>query len=166
MFEPKLPKFLASSEKRSRNMAAIRSRDNLTTERRLRSFLMREGIRGWTLHTPREFGSPDFWFPDTRVAVFVHGCFWHCCPRCGHVPKTNRSYWKAKLSRNQRRDRRVRRMARQFGFSIVRLWECDLRHRPSACIHRILRVTCASPKLKGGPLLGQRPQRGAAACQN
>lgn len=144
MRRKRLPKFRAPSEIRSRNMAAIKSRNNVTTERRLRSFLMREGIKGWKLQAPREIGSPDFWFPNSRVVVFVNGCFWHGCPRCGHVPKTNIPYWEAKLSRNRQRDRRVQRIARQLRFSVVRVWECELRSQPKSCISRIVRVVGAA----------------------
>jgi DNA mismatch endonuclease, patch repair protein len=132
-----LPKFDPPGTDRSRNMSAIRSRNNKSTERRLRSFLVQAGVRGWNLNGPQDLGSPDFWFPHSRVAVFVHGCFWHSCPKCGHIPKTNAPYWKAKLERNMRRDRQVRRMVRRLHCSLVRLWECELKTSPTACITRI-----------------------------
>lgn len=140
MWHKKLPRFAGTSELRSRNMAAIRSRNNLSTERRLRSLFIRRGVRGWKLNAPRDIGSPDFWFPRSRVIVFVHGCFWHACPRCGHIPKTNVAYWKAKLSRNQLRDRRVKRSARNLGYFVVQVWECELKTRPISCVDRILRI--------------------------
>jgi len=140
MRQQKLPRFQLPAKARSRNMAAIKSQGNASTERRLRSFLVRQGIRGWTLHSPKEIGSPDFFFQKARALIFVHGCFWHACPLCGHVPKTNTAYWKAKLERNRKRDRRVTRIAKSLGYSVVKIWECDLRKRPISCLNRILRV--------------------------
>src|ERR1035438_7375864 len=81
--------FLNTSASRRDNMRAIRSRGNRSTEVRLRGAVVRRGIRGWTLHPKEVFGVPDFFFKNCRVAIFVDGCFWHGCPRCGHVPKTN-----------------------------------------------------------------------------
>lgn len=140
MWAKKLPAYKAPAPVRSRNMAAIRSRGNFTTELRLRSLLVREGIRGWKLHGLKEIGSPDFVFPDLQVAVFVHGCFWHGCPRCGHVPRANALYWSAKIERNQQRDRMMSRAARSRGYQVVRIWECVLRKRPRDCLERIYRV--------------------------
>jgi DNA mismatch endonuclease (patch repair protein) len=125
-------------------MAAITSRGNATTEGRLRGLLMRAGISGWQLHGLREIGSPDFFFPTTKLAVFVHGCFWHSCPRCGHIPKTNSKYWSAKLARNRHRDRRVEHAARRHGYRVIRIWECALREHPGSCLRKIelaLRIT-------------------------
>jgi DNA mismatch endonuclease (patch repair protein) len=59
------------------------------------------------VHPPNIIGNPDLVIQEARVAVFVDGCFWHGCPRCGHIPRTNRAYWTAKLARNKRRDRAI-----------------------------------------------------------
>jgi DNA mismatch endonuclease (patch repair protein) len=75
---------------------------------------------------PRLPGSPDFYFKSSRLAVFVDGCFWHGCRRCGHIPKTNTSFWAAKLSRNRERDRDVARDLRARGIVVVRIWEHEL----------------------------------------
>jgi DNA mismatch endonuclease, patch repair protein len=121
-------------------MRAIKSRGNRSTEQRLRAMLVRAEFRGWTMRAVTEIGSPDFVFSSKRTAVFVDGCFWHGCPRCGHLPKRNRAYWKAKIERNQRRDRAVIRLARSLGFVVVRIWECELKDRPHLCLARISRA--------------------------
>ena len=75
-------------------------------------------------------GKPDFVFPGRKLAVFIHGCFWHGHERCrkgNSRPKSNRQYWKEKIERNQRRDRRVAGQLRRLGFKVYTLWECDLR---------------------------------------
>jgi DNA mismatch endonuclease (patch repair protein) len=122
-----LTQFGSVSPERSRNMAAIRGRGNKTTERLFRLALVRHGIRGWTLHTHDLIGRPDVFFPELNVAVFLDGCFWHGCPRCGHCPKTNTVYWEAKLMRNRARDRKVNRILRREGVVVVRFWEHELR---------------------------------------
>lgn len=135
-----LPPFKKPTEVRSRNMRAIRSLGNETTERRLVSLLKEQGVRGWRLHPPRIVGKPDLVIQRQRVAVFVDGCFWHGCPNCGHVPKTNAAYWRAKILRNRRRDSAVSRKLKSLGYSVIRIWECQLRTRSERCVRRISRA--------------------------
>lgn len=119
-------------------MAAIRPRGNRTTEVRLRAMLVRAGLRGWTMHPPELPGKPDFYFASDGLAIFVDGCFWHGCSRCGHVPRTNSGFWQAKIERNRWRDRNTRRRLRQLGIATVRFWEHELRESPQCCIERVL----------------------------
>lgn len=65
----------------------------------------------------------DIVFPSERVAVFVDGCFWHCCPQHGTVPKNNREWWTAKLQRNVLRDRDTSVQLEQAGWQVMRVWE-------------------------------------------
>ena len=127
-------------EKRSRTMAAVRGKGNRTTERRLRCALAAAGIRGWKMHPYDIPGCPDFWFPRARLAVFVDGCFWHGCPKCGHLPRTNAAFWKAKFERNKARDRRVTRRLRQQGVAVIRIWECQIRAERAQYLLRIRRA--------------------------
>jgi DNA mismatch endonuclease (patch repair protein) len=135
-----LPAFNKPAESRSRNMRAIRSSGNTTTEIRLVTLLRENGLKGWRLHPSDVSGNPDLLFKAGRVAVFVDGCFWHGCPKCGHIPKTNRAYWKAKIARNLSRDTLISRTLRASGFRVVRLRECQLRELPGQCLRRIRRV--------------------------
>jgi DNA mismatch endonuclease (patch repair protein) len=112
-------------EKRSAVMARIRSHGNRATELRLVALMREHGITGWRRRA-RVFGSPDFVFRAAKVAVFVDGCFWHGCPRHGTMPRGNRAFWKAKLTRNAARDREVTRALRKAGWRVVRVWECAL----------------------------------------
>ncbi len=128
------------SRARSENMRAIRSFGNRTTEIHLKALLIQRGISGWKLRDAHVLGAPDFYFPTERLAVFVDGCFWHGCPKCGHIPKTNRAYWRAKIARNQARDRRISRQLRALRFSVIRLRECDLKARKLECLRRIQRA--------------------------
>ncbi len=73
-------------------------------------------------------GSPDITIRRYSAAVMVNGCFWHGhqCLRGNRIPKTNQSYWEAKIARNRRRDRRVERELRACGWHVYTVWECQL----------------------------------------
>ena len=133
----------STTRQRSDNMRAIKAASNETTELRFRSLLVRNSISGWTLHNRMVLGNPDFFFESYRMAVFIDGCFWHGCPKCGHIPKTNASYWRKKILRNRKRDAHVRRKLRGMGYSVLRVWECDLKRRPNACLMRVVRAIAA-----------------------
>ncbi len=115
-----------SSEARSRNMSLVGSRGNRSTEKALASALRRCHVRGWKRHQALP-GTPDFSFAKERVAVFVDGCFWHRCPRCGQLPATRPQFWAQKLEANRLRDQRVGRALRRMGWSVIRVWEHCLR---------------------------------------
>lgn len=117
-----------SKKKRSLVMSGIRSKNSRSTEQQFICLLRKNRITGWRRNYPLT-GKPDFVFPKSRVALFVDGCFWHCCPYCydGHVPKTNAAYWVKKLTRNRRRDRAVSRVLRQQRWHVFRVRECSLK---------------------------------------
>jgi DNA mismatch endonuclease (patch repair protein) len=135
-----LPAFETPPEKRSRNMRAIRSSGNKTTERRLSALLKTHRIRGWRSQPRNILGKPDFVFKQKHITIFVDGCFFHGCPRCGHIPRTNRTYWAAKIARNKRRDKAISKALRALGYRVTRIWECKLREDPKRCLRRILRA--------------------------
>jgi DNA mismatch endonuclease (patch repair protein) len=115
-----------SKERRTEVMRAI-GRQDTPPEKAVRRVLHRLGYR-FRLHRKDLPGKPDLVLPRWRTVLFVHGCFWHGCPRCytGHrVPKTNRDYWLAKVSRNQARDARVGEQLRSSGWRVVTIWECE-----------------------------------------
>src|SRR5689334_9117856 len=124
--------------KRSKVMAAIRSRGNKDTELKLAAIFRAAGITGWRRHQSL-LGRPDFVFPRARVAIFVDGCFWHGCPRHGRKPGSNRDYWLPKLRRNKKRDAAVARRLVAKGWSVIRLWEHEL-VKPGAVVRRITRA--------------------------
>ncbi len=84
-------------------------------------------------------GRPDFAYPKQKVAVFVHGCFWHRCPvDASPVPRTNAAFWRRKFARNVERDRLNREELRSMGWKVVELWEHEVRSDPRACAERVL----------------------------
>ena len=122
---------------RSRLMSAVRGKGNVTTERRLRLALVRNGLRGWTLHDGSLPGRPDFYFAQKNLAVFVDGCFWHGCKRCGHIPSKNKRFWIAKIQRNRQRDREKARALIAAGIDVIRFWEHELQKDPQSCIEKL-----------------------------
>ena len=126
--------------KRSAVMSLIRSRGNRATELRLIALMREHGITGWRRNAP-VFGKPDFVFRTAKLAVFVDGCFWHGCPRHATMPANNRTFWKAKLTRNAQRDRAVTRALRASGWTVLRVWECALaRSRAGRTMARLARA--------------------------
>ena len=110
-----------------RSMRSNRSVDT-KPEVRLRSLLHRQDLR-FRKHVrpvPSLRCTADVVFPTQRVAVFVDGCFWHCCPDHGTRPKKNGDWWNTKLDRNIERDLRNNDALVAAGWSVLRVWE----HQP------------------------------------
>ncbi len=106
-------------------MQAIR-RANTKPETALRSALHRAGLRfrkDLRIDLADVRVRPDIVFTRARLAVFVDGCFWHCCPEHGRQPTVNTGYWSPKLERNVERDRRNTVALEQAGWTVVRIWE-------------------------------------------
>jgi DNA mismatch endonuclease (patch repair protein) len=124
------------SSVRAKIMRAVRGRGNRTTEKRLRAALVRAGVRGWIMQADLP-GRPDFLFPSAGVAVFVDGCFWHGCPKCGHVPKTRQLFWQAKIDRNRSRDRSTVYALQALNLRVIRLWEHELQNDLPGCVSQV-----------------------------
>jgi len=108
-------------------MASIRSSNNKSTELTLIALFRENRIAGWRRHRQKITGKPDFIFPKNKIAVFVDGCFWHGCPKCNIVPKSNKGYWDNKILRNKNRDSLVSKELRKGGWIVVRIWEHQLK---------------------------------------
>ncbi len=117
-------------ERRSANMAKIRSRDT-GPEIAVRRAAHAAGLR-FRLHRRDLPGTPDLVFPKARLAVFVHGCFWHRHAGCSNctMPKTRTDFWQAKFERNVSRDREARDRLSVLGWMSMIIWECETR-RPA-----------------------------------
>ncbi len=118
----------------SRIMKNVRGKGNRTTEARFRAALAASGISGWKVNIRQLKGSPDFYFPAERLAIFVDGCFWHGCASCGHIPNTNKPFWETKIDSNRKRDMRNTAILRKQGVSVIRFWEHEIRFSLKACI--------------------------------
>ena len=117
-----------SSEKRSANMARIRSK-NTKPEIRLRRVLHGMGMR-YRLHSRKLPGSPDIVFVTAKTAVFVHGCYWHRHEGCSLTtsPKSNLRFWEQKFEGNKKRDRKTRLNLERAGWRVIIVWECQTRN--------------------------------------
>lgn len=126
-------------ERVSAAMSRIRAK-NTRPELLLRALLRKAGYKGYRLHYAHAPGRPDIAFVGKKVAVFVHGCFWHGCPHCrARTPKTNTAFWVNKVATNQARDRRKAAALRKGGWAVITVWECRLRRAPEASVLRIAR---------------------------
>ncbi len=114
-------------EQRHRNMAAVHS-TSTKPELNLRRALWRQGFR-YRVNDKRLPGKPDVVLPKYHTVVFVHGCFWHGHKDCKYytVPDTNKEFWVAKVTRNQERDQEVWRKLEAKGWSVIIVWECQLK---------------------------------------
>ena len=121
-----MPDNLTLAQRHS-NMAAIHSAST-TPEKKLRHALWRQGLR-YRVNDKHLPGSPDIVLPKYQTVIFVHGCFWHGHKECKYytVPKTNTEFWMAKVARNQERDQEVWRKLEAKGWSVIIVWECQLK---------------------------------------
>ncbi len=115
------------------NVMVANKSTNTGPELVVRRLLRTAGFPGYRLHwrideeEGRYICRPDISFPGRKVAVFVHGCFWHRCPKCNlDLPKSNVDYWSQKFERNVERDREKETMLRGIGWRVHTIWECEL----------------------------------------
>lgn len=115
------------AQKRSAVMARVRGKDT-KPEMRARRLLTQLGAR-YRLHRKDLPGSPDIVLPGRKLAIFVHGCFWHGhdCKRGARTPKANADYWLTKISRNRARDITSREALQAAGWRVETLWECEMK---------------------------------------
>jgi DNA mismatch endonuclease (patch repair protein) len=107
-------------------MSKVRSRGNKSTELRLIALFRKNGIIGWKRSYSVK-GNPDFVFLKKKVAIFVDGCFWHGHDCRNTRPKNNEEYWRKKRLRNMARDQKIADLFKTRGWTVLRIWECELR---------------------------------------
>lgn len=126
-------------EKRSAVMRRVKGKGT-TPEKTVRRLLTRLGAR-YRLHRGDLPGKPDIVMPGRRLAIFIHGCFWHGhdCARGSRVPKQNRDYWLGKVARNRVRDEAAREALAAKGWRVETVWECELKDE-AAVTERLRRL--------------------------
>ena len=136
---------------RSAVMRAVKSSDT-TPERAVRAIL-RPIAPGYRLHRADLPGKPDIAYGRLKLAIFVHGCFWHGhdCARGARTPKTNANYWRAKIARNRARDERTLAALAAIGWRALAVYECELRDPASVRGRLEDALTAAFPGSTGGP---------------
>lgn len=124
-----------TSEARSRNMSLIRAKDT-KPELLVRKALFKLGFR-YRIH-PLLPGKPDITFPSRKIAVFIHGCFWHghgC--KVDHSPKSNIDFWESKTTRNRKRDLVNEDKLTKLDWKIMIIWECEVRENLNKVVELI-----------------------------
>src|ERR1700678_4390451 len=112
--------------------------------------LLRPIASGYRLHRGDLPGKPDVVYASRKLAIFVHGCFWHGhdCARGARAPKTNAAYWRAKIARNRARDETTLAAYAAMGWRVLVVFECELKDRTAL-------TTRLAEALAGG--IGGRP---------
>lgn len=132
-----------TSPERSATMRAVKSKDT-GPELAVRKIL-REIAPGYRLHRGDLPGKPDIVYGKRKLAIFVHGCFWHGhdCARGARVPKANQDYWLGKIARNRARDATTRERLDALGWRALVVWECALKDEAETTA--VLRAALAQP---------------------
>ena len=146
-------------EQRFKCMSHNRAK-NTSPELKLRHALWHMGFRD-RVNDKRLPGSPDIVLPKYKTAIFVHGCFWHGHKDCKNAttPKSNTDFWTAKIARNQQRDQEVWRQLEAKGWSVIIVWECQLK---KAVLEETIQRVDAEIHLNGQKLQKEREARKAA----
>jgi DNA mismatch endonuclease (patch repair protein) len=113
-------------------MRAVKTK-NTSPEITVRRLLRAAGHTGYRLHRVDISGKPDIAFIRKKLAIFVHGCFWHGhdCPAGTNRPKTNVAYWQQKISRNSIRDNTNLQVLSSKGWRTLVVWECETKKTAS-----------------------------------
>lgn len=133
------------NEKRSEIMRKVKSKKNKSTELRLIEVFKKNGITGWKRNYPVK-GHHDFVFLKEKVAVFVDGCFWHGHDCRNTRPANNQEYWQNKRERNMKHDRAVTAMLGNRGWTVLRIWECELKKKNEADLMQRLSASLSSKR--------------------
>lgn len=123
---------VVSPADRSRMMAGIQGK-NTKPELTVRRMLISSGHR-FRMHRRDLPGAPDFVLSGRKIAIFVHGCFWHMHQGCRYakMPATRPEFWRAKLEGNVERDRRAIAKLKAMGWRVLCVWECSTRDAHAA----------------------------------
>ncbi len=117
-----------SKDERSRIMRSVKSKNAKSTELTLLKVFKENHITGWRRTYPVK-GHPDFVFLDKRIAIFVDGCFWHGHDCRNTRPSDNAEYWRNKRERNIQRDKETTKYFQNRGWTVIRIWECELKKK-------------------------------------
>jgi DNA mismatch endonuclease (patch repair protein) len=135
-------------EQRSYAMSRIRRRDT-GPELRLRKALWAAGLRGYRIDRRSLPGRPDVSWSTGRVAVFVDGAFWHGHPSAFRPGKSG-TYWDEKIQKNVERDRRSTEALETMGWSVLRLWDFEVKRELESCVVRISEALKRRPPTEAG----------------
>jgi len=124
-----------TKEQRSRTMSRIRSKWT-QQEKRVHNYLNKMKVEH-IMH-PKIDGNPDIIFPRKKIAVFLHGCFWHKCQKHYKAPKSHAGYWLPKIQKTLERDKKNAKILKNKGWRVVRIWEHEMKYNLERAIEKIV----------------------------
>jgi len=131
---------IPESEIVSKVMRANKGKDT-KPEMVLRKALREIGLSGYRLHWRKAPGRPDIAYPRHKVAIFVHGCYWHRCPHCNLLlPKSHTEFWERKFQRNVERDALKKKNLEKKDWKVFTFWECEIKKDALECAKKIKRA--------------------------
>ena len=141
----RLRESLVVAESTRRSMQGNKSRET-KPEVALRLALWHSGLRGYRKNVKPLPGTPDIVFGRSKVAMFVHGCFWHGhdCPRY-RTPRQNQQFWIEKVFRNEARHNRNVLRLQELGYQTLTVWECELKNGTADIIRQLEGILAKKP---------------------
>lgn len=131
---------IPESEATSRVMSANTGK-NTKPETTFRKALRDVGIPGYRLHWKKAPGRPDIAYPGKKIAIFVHGCYWHRCPHCDlPLPKSHTDFWAEKFRKNKERDAKKKASLESEGWDVLVFWECQIKRDVMACAENVKKI--------------------------
>jgi DNA mismatch endonuclease, patch repair protein len=127
-----------TKEQRSKCMSNIRSKWTLQ-EKKLHNYLKGNKIKH-KMH-PKLTGNPDILLVNSNTLIFLHGCFWHKCPKCYKQPKTKKKYWIPKIENNVKRDRKNQRLLKKEGYKVIIIWEHEIKMDFGKAFNKIIKIS-------------------------
>lgn len=133
-------RFPAATTLATKKVMRANRRKNTQPELRVRRIVHASGLRYRVDYRPEESLNRrgDLVFLGSKVVVFIHGCFWHGCPKHFSAPKSNRSFWKTKIDTNRKRDKETQRYLQKKGWKVVTIWEHSSPEKAAAKIIEIV----------------------------
>jgi DNA mismatch endonuclease, patch repair protein len=120
---------------RSKIMASIKSKGTKP------ELILKKALRGQGFsYQPKIKGSPDFINRKRKIAIFMHGCFWHRCPKCYREPASRKKYWLPKIENNVIRDRKNTKVLKERGYKVLKIWEHDIPKKIDRIINKIKKI--------------------------
>jgi DNA mismatch endonuclease, patch repair protein len=129
---------IPASEATSKSMSSNRGK-NTRVEVDFRKALWAKGLKGYRLHAKDLPGRPDIVYRRQKVAIFIHGCFWHRCPKCKlSLPKSNPEFWREKFASNLERDKKNLILLNQTGWTVLTVWECEIKSNMNTALTEVV----------------------------
>lgn len=130
---------------RSRIMSRIKGK-NTKPELALKKELSKKGVKYSSSYRFKELNfRPDIVIKSKKTCIFIDGCFWHKCPKCFKMPKSNKKYWAPKINRNVQRDKEQNAYLKKNGWNVIRIWEHEIKDNLERTVKKVCSLLKKSP---------------------